>query len=167
MKCRCESNFDNQKRPSIYNRQPFNFISRTKPKTALKSEGFTCEILEVGICKLNTSAAYILFGISKVSRRWSVHVLGKCFGICLLEVFKLCSPCEGANHVDVDAVLAPFCRRNSAKTSDSLFSCRIRALTEVAEKSGTRCKVNYTTLCFFEIGVASLHVMEGCIKSGV
>ena len=81
--------------------------SRTKTKAAFEGEGLAGEVFEVGVGKLDASAADVSFGVSEISRRGSMHVLFKCLGVRLLEVFKLSRPGKRADNVYVYAVLAP------------------------------------------------------------
>ena len=99
--------------------------------------------------------------------RRHLYVSLECLGICILEVFKLRRPCKRTNNVCVDTVLSPFCSRYPGETADTLFSCCIRALTVVTKKTCAGSKVDDCSLSFFKVWIASLHIVEGCIKSGV
>ena len=108
---------------------------RSEAHTALKCKCFTVEIFEVGVCKLYAHSAYFQFCITEMTCRRHFYIRLECIGISLLEVFKLCSPCEGTDNIYIYAVLCPLCCCNTAETSDALFSGSVGALTVVAEKT--------------------------------
>ena len=142
-----------------------NLKLRTKSHTTLKCESFTVEVIEVGMCKLNAYTTDFKLGITKMSCRRHLYVCLECFGICILEVLKLCCPSKRTNYVCVDTVLCPFCSSNSGKTADTLFSSCVRTLTVVTEKTCTGCEVDDRSLCFLKVRIASLHIIERCIKT--
>ena len=138
---------------------------RTKSHTALEGECFTVEVLEVGVGELNANSADLKLGIAEVTCGGHLYVSLECLGVCVLEVFKLCCPRKRADDVCVDAVLCPFRSRYSGESADAFFSRCVRALTVVAKKTCAGSKVDDRALCFFKVGIASLHIIEGCVKA--
>ena len=102
-----------------------------------------------------------------MSHRRHLHIFLKCIRICFLELFQLCCPCQWANNIDIDMIPSPFCRCNTGQTTNAFLCGSIRTLSIVSEQSCSRRKVNDRTLCFFQIRIASLHIVESCIQTRI
>ena len=63
------------------------------------------------------------------------HIGLKGVGIGVLEVFQLGGPGDGADDVDVDAVLAPLGGGHPGKTTDALLGGGVGTLAVVAEEA--------------------------------
>ena len=106
-------------------------------------------------------------GIAVVTHRGHLDIRLERLGICLLEVLQLRRPCQRADNVDVDAVLAPFGGGNAGQAANA-FLCRgIRALPVVAKQTRAGGKVDDSTLRFLQIGVARLHIIECGVQTGI
>jgi len=136
-------------------------------ETALESEGLTGHILEVGMSKHYAGTADILLGIAETSNRRSVNILFKRIGVSVLELFKLSGPCQRAYNIYVDVVSCPLGSGYSGETTDTFLGGGVSALAVVAEKTCAGCEVDNAALGLLEVGVASLHIVERCIKAGI
>lgn len=138
---------------------------RTKSHSTLQCYCLTAHILEVRRCKLYACTSYLSLYVAVMSGRRHLNISLECIRISLLELLKLGSPCKRAYDIDIDSVRTPFCSRNSCKPTDTFLGSSVCTLSEVAEKSGTRRKVNYCSLSLLKIWITCLHVVECSIKT--
>ena len=107
----------------------------TLTHAAFEGDGFAGHELEVRGSQLDAHMANFHLGIAVVTHRGHLDIRLERLGICLLEVLQLRRPCQRADDVDVDAVLAPFGGGNAGQAANA-FLCRgIRALPIVAEQT--------------------------------
>lgn len=98
--------------------------------------------LKSGEARLDAHMANFYLGVAVVAHRGHLDIRLERLGICLLEVLQLRRPCQRADDVDVDTVLAPFGGGNAGQAANA-FLCRgIRALPIVAKQPGAGGKVD-------------------------
>ena len=102
-----------------------------------------------------------------MSHRRHLDVCLESIGICLLEFLQLCGPCQRTYNVDIDAIGTPLGSCDSGQSTDAFLGCRISALSEVTEETCSGGKVNNRTLGLLQIRIASLHIVECCIQTGI
>ena len=83
------------------------------------------------------------------------------------ELLELGRPCQRADHVDVDAVLAPLGGGDAGHTADALLGGSIGRLAEVAEEASAGSEVDDAAVRLSQIGVAGFHVVESGVEAGV
>ena len=97
--------------------------------------------------------ANFYLGVAVVAHRGHLDIRLERLGICLLEVLQLRRPCQRADDVDVDTVLAPFGGGNAGQAANAFFCRGIRALPVVAEQARAGGEVDDRTLRFLQVGV--------------
>ena len=102
-----------------------------------------------------------------MSHRRHLDICLESIGICLLEFLQLCGPCQRTYNVDIDAIGTPLGSCDSGQSADTFLGCRISALSEITEETCSGGKVNNRTLGLLQIRIASLHIVECCIQTGI
>ena len=102
-----------------------------------------------------------------MSHRRHLDVCLESIGICLLEFLQLCGPCQRTYNVDIDAIGTPLGSCDSGQSADTFLGRRISALSEITEETCSGGKVNNRTLGLLQGRIASLHIVECCIQTGI
>jgi len=64
-------------------------------------------------------------------------------------------------------ISAPFGSGNTCQTTNALFGCGVGTLSEVAEQAGTGGEVDHAAVGLLQVGVAGLHIIEGCVQARI
>ena len=87
--------------------------------------------------------------------------------VCLLELLQLGGPGQRADHVDIDAILAPLSSGHAGQAADALLGGSVGALAKVAKQACTGCKVDHAALGLGQIGIAGLHIVKCSVQAGI
>ena len=137
------------------------------PQPAFEGEGFTRHILKIRGRQLNADASDFLFSITEVTDWRNVDVGFKGVREGFFELFQFRRPGQWADDVYVDVILSPFGSGDPAQAPNPFLCRRVGTLPVVAEKPGTRGKVDYGTLAFLEQRITGLHVVEGSVEARI
>ena len=80
---------------------------RPQSHAALQRQGFSGEVLEIGVGQLDTHPANLCLRVSVMSHRRHLDIGLEGIRIGVLEVLQLGGPGDGADDIDIDAVGAP------------------------------------------------------------
>ena len=85
----------------------------------------------------------------------------------MLELLQLGGPGQRADNVDVDVIRAPLGGGHAGQATDALLGGSVGALAVVAEQAGTGGKVDHAAVGLLQVGVAGLHIIEGCVQARI
>ena len=137
------------------------------PQPTFEGEGFTRHVLKIRGRQLDTDPSDFFFSITEVTDWWDVDVGFEGVREGFFKLLQLRGPSERTNDVHVDVILSPFGGSDPAQAPNPFLCCRVSTLPVVAEKPGTRGKVDYGTLAFLEQRITGLHVVEGSVEAGI
>ena len=112
----------------------------------LQREGLAGQILEVRHGQLHAYPANLGLGVGVVAHGRHLDVGLERIRVCLLELLQLGGPGQRADHVDIDAILAPLSSGHAGQAADALLGGSVGALAKVAKQACTGCKVDHAAL---------------------
>ena len=142
-------------------------VLRSLAHAAFQRQGLAGHILEIRHGQLDADTANLRLSVAVVAHGRHLDVGLESVRVGVPELLELGRPCQRADHVDVDAVLAPLGGGDAGHTADALLGGSIAALAIVAKQAGARGKVDHGALGLLQVRIGLLHVQIGSIQTGV
>ena len=128
-------------------------VLRSLAHAAFQRQGLAGHILEIRHGQLDADTADLRLSVAVVAHGGHLDVGLESVGVGVPELLELGRPCQRADNVDVDAVLAPFGGGNAGQAANAFFCRGIRALPIVAKQTRAGGEVDDRALCFLQISL--------------
>ena len=131
-----------QRMSAVLKRRLVSLFLWTQAHAAFQGDGLPGHVFEIRGAKVYAHPPDVILRVAKPAHGNGLQILLVSLGVGGLEVLQLGGHGQGADHVDIDIVLAPLCGRHPGKSPDALLGRRVGALSRIAEQAGSGGEVD-------------------------